>query len=88
MTLLQRREDAAKAIAAMNNLELNGYEMKIGWGKAVPLPPVPLYTGTGAATGPLTAVVPPSSKRGEGAAAMVGHVPAVGFFAKESTQSR
>jgi hypothetical protein len=72
----------------MNNLELNGYEMKIGWGKAVPLPPVPLYAGTGAATGPLTAVVPPSAKRGEGAAAMVGHVPAVGFFAKESTQSR
>jgi hypothetical protein len=29
-------------------------EMRVGWGKAVPLPPVPLYSGTGVPTGPLT----------------------------------
>lgn len=38
---------------------LHDMEMKIGWGKAVPLPPVPLYSGHGVPTGPLTGASAP-----------------------------
>lgn len=30
---------------AMDGLVLHEYEMRVGWGKAVPLPAVPLYDG-------------------------------------------
>lgn len=52
--VLQKREDAEKALKALDGLALHGMEMNIGWGKAVPLPPVPLYSGVGVPTGPLT----------------------------------
>lgn len=51
---VQTRPDAEKALKALDGLVLHGMEMKIGWGKAVPLPPVPLYSGHGVPTGPLT----------------------------------
>jgi hypothetical protein len=52
--LLQQRPDAEAARKALDGLVLHGMEMRVGWGKAVPLPPVPLYSGTGVPTGPLT----------------------------------
>lgn len=51
---LQQRADAEAARKALDGLVLHGMEMRVGWGKAVPLPPVPLYSGTGVPTGPLT----------------------------------
>jgi U2-associated protein SR140 len=51
---LQQRPDAEAARKALDGLVLHGMEMRVGWGKAVPLPPVPLYSGTGVPTGPLT----------------------------------
>lgn len=50
----QQRADAEAARKALDGLVLHGMEMRVGWGKAVPLPPVPLYSGTGVPTGPLT----------------------------------
>lgn len=50
----QQRPDAEAARKALDGLVLHGMEMRVGWGKAVPLPPVPLYSGTGVPTGPLT----------------------------------
>lgn len=50
----QQRPDAEAARKALDGLALHGMEMRVGWGKAVPLPPVPLYSGTGVPTGPLT----------------------------------
>lgn len=41
----QTRADADKAIRAMNGLALHEYELRIGWGKSVPLPAQPLYDG-------------------------------------------
>jgi hypothetical protein len=52
--ILQTRADAEAALKALDGLVLHDMEMKIGWGKAVPLPPVPLYSGHGVPTGPLT----------------------------------
>jgi hypothetical protein len=51
---MQKRADAEAGLKALDGLVLHGMEMKIGWGKAVPLPPVPLYSGHGVPTGPLT----------------------------------
>jgi hypothetical protein len=63
---LQQRADAEAARKALDGLVLHGMEMRVGWGKAVPLPPVPLYSGTGVPTGPLTAIVPPAVTRERG----------------------
>jgi hypothetical protein len=52
--VLQQRADAEAARKGLDGLVLHGMEMRVGWGKAVPLPPVPLYSGTGVPTGPLT----------------------------------
>eukprot|EP00878_Enallax_costatus_P008741 GHUV01009136.1.p1 GENE.GHUV01009136.1~~GHUV01009136.1.p1 ORF type:complete len:411 (+),score=80.68 GHUV01009136.1:1630-2862(+) len=86
------REDAENALKSLDGLALHGMEMNIGWGKAVPLPPVPLYSGVGVPTGPLTAIVPPAVTRERGnpitLAIQSALMPATGMFAKESTQSR
>ncbi|KAG0046139.1 U2 snRNP-associated SURP domain-containing protein [Gryganskiella cystojenkinii] len=37
------RSDAAVALREMEGMVLMGYEMKLGWGKAVPLPAVPFF---------------------------------------------
>lgn len=37
------RGDAAVALREMEGMVLLGYEMKLGWGKAVPLPAVPFF---------------------------------------------
>ena len=37
------RKDGERAIRFMNGKEVMGYEMKLGWGKAVPIPPHPVY---------------------------------------------
>eukprot|EP00117_Sycon_ciliatum_P015546 scpid41385/ scgid15341/ U2 snRNP-associated SURP motif-containing protein; 140 kDa Ser/Arg-rich domain protein; U2-associated protein SR140 len=57
------REDGGKALDALNGKEVMGFELKMGWGKAVPIPPVPFYVApelqsTVAATMP----PPPSGK--------------------------
>ncbi|KAF8062719.1 RRC1 [Scenedesmus sp. PABB004] len=86
------RPDAEEARRALDGLELHGMPMHIGWGRAVPLPPVPLYSGTGVPTGPLTAVVPPAVTRERAdpvtLAMQSALMPAVGVYARESTQAR
>ncbi|XP_078738653.1 LOW QUALITY PROTEIN: U2 snRNP-associated SURP motif-containing protein [Lampetra fluviatilis] len=37
------RKDAERALKLLNSKEIMGYEMRLGWGKAIPLPPYPLY---------------------------------------------
>jgi U2-associated protein SR140 len=38
-----KRKDGNKALIAVKGKEIQGYEMKLGWGKAVPIPPQPIY---------------------------------------------
>ncbi|CAB4020463.1 U2 snRNP-associated SURP motif-containing -like, partial [Paramuricea clavata] len=38
-----KRKDGDKALIALKGKEIQGYEMKLGWGKAVPIPPHPIY---------------------------------------------
>uniref|UniRef100_A0A3B3TGI6 Zgc:163098 n=1 Tax=Paramormyrops kingsleyae TaxID=1676925 RepID=A0A3B3TGI6_9TELE len=38
------RKDAERALAALDGKVVMGFEMKLGWGKAVRIPPQPLYT--------------------------------------------
>lgn len=52
----QRREDAEKAQQQLNGIMLHAVELRIGWGKSVPLPAVPLYVpGLGTSAGALPA---------------------------------
>lgn len=37
------RKDAERALKYLNGKSIMGYEMKLGWGKAVPIPPHPVY---------------------------------------------
>lgn len=37
------RKDAERALKALNNKTIMDYEMKLGWGKSVPIPPHPVY---------------------------------------------
>ncbi|XP_064456681.1 U2 snRNP-associated SURP motif-containing protein-like isoform X2 [Ornithodoros turicata] len=37
------RKDGERAIKSLNGTEVMGFEMKMGWGKAVPIPPHPVY---------------------------------------------
>lgn len=72
--MLQRRDDAAKAMDAMDGVILHDFELRIGWGKMIGLPAVPQWPGPGAGvslpsaipahqgtgfSGPLGAAVPP-----------------------------
>uniref|UniRef100_A0A8D0CFV4 Zgc:163098 n=1 Tax=Scleropages formosus TaxID=113540 RepID=A0A8D0CFV4_SCLFO len=41
------RKDAERALAALDGKVIMGFEMKLGWGKAVRIPPQPLYTPIG-----------------------------------------
>uniref|UniRef100_A0A4W5PA19 Zgc:163098 n=1 Tax=Hucho hucho TaxID=62062 RepID=A0A4W5PA19_9TELE len=41
------RKDAERALAALDGKTVMGFEMKLGWGKAVRIPPQPLYTPIG-----------------------------------------
>ncbi|TRY57372.1 hypothetical protein DNTS_024955 [Danionella cerebrum] len=52
------RKDAERALAALDGKKVMGYEMKLGWGKAVRIPPQPLYTPIGVLK--TTAPPPPS----------------------------
>ncbi|KAJ7390317.1 U2 snRNP-associated SURP domain-containing protein [Desmophyllum pertusum] len=38
-----RRKDGEKALTALKGKEVMSYEMKLGWGKGVPIPPHPIY---------------------------------------------
>lgn len=52
------RKDAERALKALNNKVIMEYEMKLGWGKAVPIPPHPVYIPPAMAE--LTQPPPPS----------------------------
>ncbi|XP_030636945.1 U2 snRNP-associated SURP motif-containing protein [Chanos chanos] len=41
------RKDAERALAALDGKTIMGFEMKLGWGKAVRIPPQPLYNPIG-----------------------------------------
>lgn len=45
--LLQTRAGAEKAKDELNGIMLHDLDLKIGWGKAVVLPPIPVYTQSG-----------------------------------------
>ena len=44
---MQTRQGAEKAKAELNGVLLHDLDLKIGWGKAVVLPPIPVYTQSG-----------------------------------------
>lgn len=48
---MQTRTGADKAKAELNGVLLHDLELKLGWGKAVQLPPVPLYSAAAAGAG-------------------------------------
>ncbi|KAK3788420.1 hypothetical protein RRG08_012595 [Elysia crispata] len=52
------RKDGERAMNALKGKEVNGFEMKLGWGKAVPIPPHPIYIPPALAE--LTQPPPPS----------------------------
>ena len=67
---VQAREPADRAKAELNGVILHDLELKIGWGKAVQIPPAPMYTAAsvfatpgggpaGGPKGPGAAVPPP-----------------------------
>jgi U2-associated protein SR140 len=37
------RKNAEQALKNLDGKELLGYNMRVGWGKAVPIPPQPVY---------------------------------------------
>lgn len=37
------RKDGERALKFLNGKDVMGYEMKLGWGKGVPIPPHPIY---------------------------------------------
>uniref|UniRef100_H3AIU2 Zgc:163098 n=1 Tax=Latimeria chalumnae TaxID=7897 RepID=H3AIU2_LATCH len=41
------RRDADRALRSLSGKVIMGYEMKLGWGKAVPIPPHPIYIPPG-----------------------------------------
>ncbi len=44
---MQTRAGAEKAKDELNGIVLHDLDLKIGWGKAVVLPPIPVYTQSG-----------------------------------------
>ncbi|CAG5128807.1 unnamed protein product, partial [Candidula unifasciata] len=52
------RKDGERAMTALKGKEINGFDMKLGWGKAVPIPPHPVYIPPALAE--LTQPPPPS----------------------------
>ena len=72
---MQTRKDADKAMIGLNGILLHDFELKIGWGKAVPLPPTPLYTLAG---GSAPAAVAGGS----------GGVPSTGFSSRPGVEGR
>ncbi|BFZ00599.1 hypothetical protein BsWGS_03638 [Bradybaena similaris] len=52
------RKDGERAMSALKGKEINGFDMKLGWGKAVPIPPHPIYIPPALAE--LTQPPPPS----------------------------
>ncbi|XP_005103625.1 U2 snRNP-associated SURP motif-containing protein isoform X3 [Aplysia californica] len=52
------RKDGERAMTVLKGKEVNGFEMKLGWGKAVPIPPHPIYIPPALAE--LTQPPPPS----------------------------
>ena len=60
---VQKREDAACALEALDGVQLHDMALSIGWGKSVPLPAVPCWPppgGLAAAREGGAAVAPPS----------------------------
>lgn len=47
---MQKREDAQRCQEKLNGEMLHEYELRIGWGKSVPIPPVPVYPPPNAET--------------------------------------
>lgn len=45
MCYTQRREDAARALDAMDGMILHDFELRIGWGKSMTLPMAPVWPG-------------------------------------------
>lgn len=37
------RKDGERALRSLNGKDVLGYEMKLGWGKSVIIPPIPIY---------------------------------------------
>jgi hypothetical protein len=45
--VLQTRNAAVQAKEELNGILLHDLELKIGWGKAIVIPPIPVYTAAG-----------------------------------------
>ncbi len=68
--LLQTRAGADRAKADLNGAILHDLELKLGWGKSVQLPPVPLYSASTAGA-PAGAGGPPGGPLGKPTGAAV-----------------
>ncbi len=65
-TFVQDRAGADRAKAELNGVLLHDLELKIGWGKAIAIPPAPLYTAASVFAGSAVA----TSGKGAGGAAV------------------
>lgn len=67
-TPVQTRAGADRAKADLNGVLLHDLELKLGWGKAVQVPPVPLYSASTAGAGSMAASGGVTPGKGTGAA--------------------
>ncbi|XP_062522101.1 U2 snRNP-associated SURP motif-containing protein-like [Corticium candelabrum] len=56
-----KREHAAKALDELGDKEILGLQLKIGWGKSIPIPPAPFYVPPEMREHQLPAMPPPPS---------------------------
>ena len=76
---MQSRDAAQRAKDELNGVPLKGVDLKIGWGKAVILPPIPVYSASGNST--LNAMIA-KAKAVAAQAAPAGQVPPPGWGMK------
>jgi U2-associated protein SR140 len=55
------REHAAKALEELGDKEILGLQLKIGWGKSIPIPPAPFYVPPEMRENQLAPMPPPPS---------------------------
>jgi len=87
-----RREDAEQARDALDGVMLRDLQLSLGWGKAVPLPAVPVWPPSGSSARPLTEEGGLHNTNNTGSALLPGKGPVTAMHAMpaapESTRQR
>lgn len=83
--LTQTRQAAERAKDELNGVLLKDVDLKIGWGKAVVLPPMPLYTASGA--GGLSHMIA-AAKQAVAQVAPAGQIPPPGWSIGQQAPER